>query len=415
MGNNLNLMGNTQSPIVSLNGQSSACSPLILTNALNGTKSSTDIAKMMEQTANDVLYLPPSSYKYITLPATSGNQATLLSTHLLQPQHLVAAKSVPLSIVNNQSLVSPTPSKKMNPGSNVQFVSLVESSETVVSSGSSALSSKNHNLALLTEAAGTAPNAEYNTPTNSGNEIRDAIKSVVHEVLLDNDDEEMAFCRSLAASLRVLDRRQKEIAKFKLQQVMLGITNPEFSLHQYATNQTTFPLVYYNGMCGTSPAPLVDPVSLSGLINGPNSNGTSVSSTAILAKVGSNGSTSGNHVISNGDTLSTSTVGVLMSAQSGAETSTTTVLTTKWCSNTTLDWLRCSSQQQHPPKYTLIVLFEIHYLCFIFIGYFYFVFIKIDWYATSRAHLNCNTRGHDRDYNNSWCPLAGVTRPHSLN
>lgn len=68
---------------------------------------------------------------------------------------------------------------------------------------------------------------------------RDAIKRVVRETMDELEDEEMSFCKSLAASLRTLDRRQKEVAKLELQQVIVRHTNPSYSnntLHSLAAN-----------------------------------------------------------------------------------------------------------------------------------------------------------------------------------
>ncbi|KAI2806198.1 hypothetical protein BLOT_005209 [Blomia tropicalis] len=71
-------------------------------------------------------------------------------------------------------------------------------------------------------------------------EMREVIKSVVQDAMVEYEDEEMAFCRSLASSLRSLDRSMKEIIKLELQQVIVRHTNPNYcgigngNIHQQA-------------------------------------------------------------------------------------------------------------------------------------------------------------------------------------
>ena len=72
-------------------------------------------------------------------------------------------------------------------------------------------------------------------------EMREVIKSMVQEAIVEFEGEEMAFCRSLAASLRTLDRSKKDIAKLELQQVIVRHTNPGYcnnSLANYHFSST---------------------------------------------------------------------------------------------------------------------------------------------------------------------------------
>lgn len=124
--------------------------------------------------------------------SVSVSGAAPLSTYVLSSAGLVNAASI--SAASNSSSI-------------LQQASSQFSNNSTVSTGKSAISGK-----LPVECT----------------ELRDVIKQVVLETIGELEDEEMSFCRSLAASLRTLDRSQKEVAKLELQQVIVRHTNPNY-------------------------------------------------------------------------------------------------------------------------------------------------------------------------------------------
>lgn len=86
--------------------------------------------------------------------------------------------------------------------------------------------SSSGNSSLLTNNSNNSN--QYLRNRQAENELFDWIKSVVQDSLAEYDDEEMSFCRSLAAPLRSLDRTKKDIVKLELQQVIVRHTNPNY-------------------------------------------------------------------------------------------------------------------------------------------------------------------------------------------
>lgn len=103
--------------------------------------------------------------------------------------------------------------------------------------------SNSGNSSLLTNNSNNS--SQYFKNKQAENELLDWIKTVVHDSLIECEDEEMSFCRSLAAPLRTLDRTKKDIVKLELQQVIVRHTNPNYlgcnstSNHSYTNNGKT--------------------------------------------------------------------------------------------------------------------------------------------------------------------------------
>lgn len=145
----------------------------------------------------------PSSSTTLTLDSSSS-----LEQSVSVASGAAAAAALSTYVLNNASLV------------NAASISAASSSSPMLHQTSSQFAS-NSSLSFGKVAFSGKP------PTECP-ELRDVIKQVVVETIGELEDEEMSFCRSLAASLRTLERSQKELAKLELQQVIVQHTNPHY-------------------------------------------------------------------------------------------------------------------------------------------------------------------------------------------
>jgi hypothetical protein len=118
----------------------------------------------------------------------------------------------------NNSITDSQPELEINDETEYTLVSLDSTSSSSPSSSASTSSS-------------SARKKKKKTPNEKSGLLEAAAK--ILSTPEERDDEEMAFCRSLAASLRRIAPLQKEIVKLELQQVIVRHSYPEYYSNNY--------------------------------------------------------------------------------------------------------------------------------------------------------------------------------------
>lgn len=160
-------------------------------------------------------------------------------------------------------------------------------------------------------------------------EIREVIKSVVQDAMVEYEDEEMAFCRSLASSLRSLDRSMKEIIKLELQQVIVRHTNPNYcgigngNIHQQAGNNNNSNYHYVaSSIVNTVPN------MINNSVNNNNNNNSSSNNNSTATNTNSCNSNTNNDITNDDDSMPIRQLSVSSSNVSNA---VSTIMTGNGC------------------------------------------------------------------------------------
>lgn len=198
-------------------------SPQQVATALGGGKSNGVSISSASSTCRS--QLSPVAMQSTPIPASRKSSLFLLTSKDHSP---VTSSSTSLSLDNTSSLEASVSVPGAAPLSTYVLSSagLVNAANLSVASNSSS---------FLQQAASQFANSTV-SPGKSATtgkavectELRDVIKQVVLDTIGELEDEEMSFCRSLAASLRTLNRSEKEVAKLELQQVIVRHTNPNY-------------------------------------------------------------------------------------------------------------------------------------------------------------------------------------------
>lgn len=183
----------------------------------------------------------PNVVKGITsLSQPTLSTITTNSPNLVQALHnqSITNHSTPIATAHKSSLyllpasnsTSPTSATPLD-GKRVHQVGSTANTGLIITNGPSGAiigTQANCSNSNNTSAASSFTNSTGALSLNGAMDVREVIKNVVQEAIVDYEDEEMAFCRSLAASLRTLDRSKKDVAKLELQQVIVRYTNPSY-------------------------------------------------------------------------------------------------------------------------------------------------------------------------------------------
>lgn len=247
----------------------SFASPQQVATALGGVKSSG--AAISTASSSCRSQLSPVPLQSTPIPASRKNPLYLLTSKDHSP---VTSSSTPLSLDNTSSL-----EHSVSVSGAAPLSTYVLSSAGLVNAAS--ISAASNSSSILHQAASQFTNSSVSPgkTTTTGKlpvEGTELIKQVVLETIGELEDEEMSFCRSLAASLRYLDRSQKEVAKLELQQVIVRHTNPNYG------KCTAF-------LSGTEEGRHVGSCTLRSNSNGDhNGNGGSTNTVSTITKSGTN-------------------------------------------------------------------------------------------------------------------------------
>ena len=186
-------IANSQQNHLTVNNTNNSSTPTLVQTIQNQTvpNHSTPMATAHK---SSLYFLPASN-------TTSPTSTTILDTKRVH------------HVMNNSGTASPAAGLFITNGPNTAIVNT-----SPQSNNSTVQSTSNNTSSTFNSLNGNIYNSD----------MREVIKNVVQEAIVDYEDEEMAFCRSLAASLRTLDRSKKDIAKLELQQVIVRYTNPNY-------------------------------------------------------------------------------------------------------------------------------------------------------------------------------------------
>ena len=236
----------TTTPITSLIGTKSSInqSAAVSINNSNSTKSSQSQVKAQQQqlplTSQQLHSTPIPSRKSSLLFTRSQDQTALkLENTTLSNQYNIDTSNINTSSDPSSSVVSISPdSAFMQLNQNHHLVN--NSNNISVSANNSIQHQQSQFTISLPNSLGESsksvvrgvsngsPATTFGAKVMDYTEMREVIKHVVQEAIVEYEDEEMAFCRSLAASLRHLDRSKKDVAKLELQHVIVRHTNPNY-------------------------------------------------------------------------------------------------------------------------------------------------------------------------------------------